>query len=692
MHKLSLIVGLAVSLTIGSPIIPIPSAFGQDAPQIYRVVPTKEGSIMFYISSSTNETYNIDYADQLNGNEDGTTAWMPLYRDIPSQGSNTLIADNGNFNVVPNVAHPKTRPMRFYRISTSGQETGEVPVVNITSLTEGQSLSDWVTISVEASSSYGYVSTKLFVDGQEMNPSEDGTNYLLHTPEWKNGTHIIFATATAMSAIPGPSGNYPVDVGYGASSRVTVNFDNFINNIAFSEPFFEPSKGQIQHVTADLVTNSDWTLQIVDEDDTPVRTVMGSGKNISFYWDGTGDGGVDIPDGVYHYNFSAQPNGLLSVEPPAGGGGGLPTLPPMPETFMAEFGAAYLAQQQEMQVNFLMQQAAENVRASKSSTDVSVTGASTVTLRSGGGGGTDGAPDKPPTSPVKGARGTVGIAYFDCLAEPTLQVPNNGMPMVPAKISFGGTGTANVKLPGLKSATEAGNSFAMAMKKGGYSLQFMNWGGMGLRLNDLRKTSLGGQSIFSSVNIGLFMTHGNYGTSSSIEYHSDANGSVQSYFASDNPADANAQNNQGWLRLSEFGLNGDMRWMCISACYSLYNAQNAINHGCYPQTPNCHLICGATTVTHAAPEITKNWARNMTGRKGIPIVGWGAIAPQKIVDAWFNAGKDYYRPFIGKNVPGIPSVVTFRVTGWDNCWGDTLKSYPASGSGSVTIQDSQVYP
>src|SRR5262249_3657884 len=98
-------------------------------------------------------------------------------------------------------------------------------------------------------------------------------------------------------------------------------FDNLIHKVKFSEPFFEPSLGQTQEVSATFAANVDWTLQIINEDSNAVRTVTGSGGDLNYNWNGTGDGGTNIPDGVYHYVITAATNGLAlpSSSPPEEG-------------------------------------------------------------------------------------------------------------------------------------------------------------------------------------------------------------------------------------------------------------------------------------------------------------------------------------------------------------------------------------
>ena len=85
----------------------------QNALQFTGVKATVENAILLYWASNTNEVYEIDYADQLNTNYDGTTTWMPLYTDYPSHGTNSFVADCGNYDLIPEILHPKNLPMRF---------------------------------------------------------------------------------------------------------------------------------------------------------------------------------------------------------------------------------------------------------------------------------------------------------------------------------------------------------------------------------------------------------------------------------------------------------------------------------------------------------------------------------------------------------------------------------------------------
>jgi len=112
--------------------------FAQTNIQIIGVAPTIEQAIQLTWTSASNHTYEIDEADALATNADGSTAWNMLYNDYPSQGTNTFWLDTGNYVQAPPIVHPRFSPMRFYRIIDSGLDTtSDEPTVSIVTPTNG---------------------------------------------------------------------------------------------------------------------------------------------------------------------------------------------------------------------------------------------------------------------------------------------------------------------------------------------------------------------------------------------------------------------------------------------------------------------------------------------------------------------------------------------------------------------------
>src|SRR5437867_12875881 len=112
-------------------------SFSQTNLNFNGVSATVEGAIRLSWNSTTNEIYEIDYADSLVDTNTGTITWNTLYEDYPSQGTNTFWLDTGNYFNEPAVLHPSQAPMRFYRIVLAGTNTIPGPSDSVASPTRG---------------------------------------------------------------------------------------------------------------------------------------------------------------------------------------------------------------------------------------------------------------------------------------------------------------------------------------------------------------------------------------------------------------------------------------------------------------------------------------------------------------------------------------------------------------------------
>jgi hypothetical protein len=120
--------------------------------QFTSISNTPEGTIQLTWASISHETYEIDEADTLETNAQGTLTWNELYTEYPSQGSNTFWLDTGNYISVPPIPNPKYMTNRFYRVVDLGPDTtSDEPTVSITSPASGSTVSGSLTITVAAS-------------------------------------------------------------------------------------------------------------------------------------------------------------------------------------------------------------------------------------------------------------------------------------------------------------------------------------------------------------------------------------------------------------------------------------------------------------------------------------------------------------------------------------------------------------
>jgi hypothetical protein len=431
-------------------------------PQLTGVVQTDEQAIRLTWASTTNKLYQIQCADALIGNADGSTAWQTLYTQYPSQGTNTYWLDTGNYMQLPAMLHPKLMPMRFYRIVDTGADTASnEPQVSITAPTNGTVVSGELIITVAASTDQPVLTgTKLYVDGQEMQMADSTTNftdgvtnygiytYSINTCEWGNGAHEIFATAKCASDIGGVINGSTILTGHATSAKLPLTFENLVTRISFSAPYFDPAAGQTQHVSAVLAANSDWTLQIMDVNSNIVRIVTGSGTDLSFDWDGNGDGGTDIPPGTYYYYVTAQTNGGSSMNLTGYAGlvsssqavieelpqlwalapdspyGPIPLAIFPPGAALNDFTIIDGTQSEVRALTKSVMSLNKPIAAAKSTiamngTRSGVTSFQENTANSSFSGSTTQttppAPQRPPTKPVKGVVGTFGVAYQESL-------------------------------------------------------------------------------------------------------------------------------------------------------------------------------------------------------------------------------------------------------------------------------------
>ncbi len=667
-------------------------SFGQ-TPDLISASATEERAITLRWASRSNAVYRIECADELL--EQGT-AWKILYENYPSHGTNTFWLDTGNYHYVPPILHPKYNATRFYRIVEEDTDSStNKPSVAITFPTNGFVATDNLTITVAASTPMATLYTKLYVDGQEMKQSEDGSNYVINTCEWFNGTHVLFATTESGSSYEGGKlGTPAVLISRKVSPYVSVIFSNLVTAISFSEVFFEPDLGQTQRVSAVFAAGVDWTLKIKDLSSNVVRTATGSGNSMHFDWDGKGNGGTNLQAGVYYYYVSAETNGLsYSASSEGGGGSGSPPslsafsissdenffevpFPPLPP------GLSYVDQEgNETTTMSIPRQTSQN----SIQTSILSQESGGISLDSFGGGSAQAAPPtpkRPPPTPGKGFIGTFGVAYQTYTKNGTngFTAPHiNAVNGIPNYITFEGGGSTPKVLPLSKNDVVALN-FLGRMESGKWKNKvFLD--NDNLKIADLR----GAGNPFNGVKIGLLMLHCLYGDKT--DYTVGSAGCMQMYFP------ITAGTGAAYLRMSEMNLGGagtnGLKWMALLGCHTLYhvNWETMQDSGIKPYNSNLRLLLGTDTDVAVEPSVGSLWAEYMLkGTNGIPL---------KIKEAWYTAGRNAYQE--GVKFTDYSSLIPMRfaVAGDDACMDDYLEATnnPAlSGNWTYDLPTRQVYP
>ncbi len=118
--------------------------------------------------------------------------------------------------------------------------------------------------------------------------------------------------------------------------------------------------------------------------------------------------------------------------------------------------------------------------------------------------------------------------------------------------------------------------------------------------------------------------------------------------------------------------------MGILACNSLRGAnwQSMLQKNVLPHGDGNHLVAGCGTYAGMTEELGGRWAKNM-------------VKNQTVSDAWMNMGKDGYKNIVSGV---ITNDIYFRVSGWEFCFSDRLKSYtdPDPNADSISYREELV--
>jgi hypothetical protein len=396
-----------------------------------------------------------------------------------------------------------------------------------------------------------------------------------------------------------------------------------------------------------------------------------------FNWDGTADGGVSIPDGVYNYLFTAQTNGnapeVVSGEGIAGSGGlPSPSLAAMSvvdstELFAMPADGSGVAVPFELyppgfdtnsltifESSWSQVMPPRPQRASALTTSMNTPDGATP-MYSGASSQQTQAPKRKPRSGVKGEHGTFGICYRTYSTNASSSPhPQTGWPYpLPTYVAIDGQSrTAHTVDQPIPNNKPLATGFADQMQSNGWKAAFIKGEGA-WDASDIKKASLGGKSIFNTCNFGLLCTHGSAGNSGSTG--AEADGVTYSYIYL-------GPNN--WPHLSDMdfgsvGTNG-LRWMTITGCslLNLVPLDSMQQNGKTFMNDNLHLLMGAATISYSSDNFGTIYATNL-------------LANTPIAQAWFQTGHISYH----RNHNGITNSVIFRVLGNGNCQNDTLALY-----------------
>lgn len=328
MKKIGRIVG---SLTVGLPILlSIANLQAQITLQTPVVRADDYCTVLLRWNAETGAVYQVESADALEAEGAQGLQWIVREAECASMGTNAEWLDVGDTRSIPRILHPVFQPQRFYRVQKVGQAADDTPTITI-SLSQTNPISGWLSVTgavFYANTNQQMSSVGVFVDGQRVH-SRDTENFSvwINTTELPNGQHEIYAVVTTVDTGETITDDDTVATnnavqGIGVSCSVAATFENYISQFFVAVPYFDPSQGQTQEITAVFAEDSYWRATVVDYQDTPVRWFEGQGSSCFAAWNGNDQSGFPLPFGYYDYIIEARPSQYGPLSLTGGGGGG----------------------------------------------------------------------------------------------------------------------------------------------------------------------------------------------------------------------------------------------------------------------------------------------------------------------------------------------------------------------------------
>ena len=135
--------------------------------------------------------------------------------------------------------------------------------------------------------------------------------------------------------------------------------------------------------------------------------------------------------------------------------------------------------------------------------------------------------------------------------------------------------------------------------------------------------------------------------------------------------------------MCQIGFGGNLKWMGILACNL---AHYLFQHGERVSNPTENHT---SRLRHRVDFCGGGGLLPLWGKK---MLGGIFKSPEKIANAWFDAGHQQYQ-----NATNMVGTTIFRVAGYPECMDDSIQSNvdptsPSSAPGNLTKVDQQVYP
>jgi hypothetical protein len=236
---------------------------------------------------------------------------------------------------------------------------------------------------------------------------------------------------------------------------------------------------------------------------------------------------------------------------------------------------------------------------------------------------------------------------------------------------------------GLKAARRIANGLGVGFWVYGYQIQFIN-GDDDFKATMLQKTSLGGQNILNSVNLGLYVGH-----SAAAKENIVALGHPQSYI----PVFDSLADTMTWVGMNDMDLgSSSLKWMAFYSC-NLFRSASYRTDGIYDVMKNNEHLAMNSSLHIMQAYATEMTVRHDMGDFWIPaLTGATTLSSDNtVLGAW---------RFVCLKTQPIESSANANVSRsayWPECAGDHIYGYgpqtdpnPDNVQGSDLLEDDQM--
>lgn len=649
--------------------------------------------------------------------------WQVAIDDFPAQGTNTLWTDYGA--EMGEESRPSSTdsaaPFRFYRVAFQNYMSNASPIqVAISNISNGAVLSRVTNVISSATTAEDVTANYLYVDGHRFgDPGAPLTVVLpIDTRFYPNGPHrisVIYENDGDAGTTGGDDPITDLGAGYGVAN-VSVTFSNLLSNFRARYRAFRPDLGQTEEIYATWATPRSWkvTFTPLNDTNTEIRSFTGCGTNVLVQWDGLDTNGAAIPAQPLLATITdlgactpppspAEDPGASEVQPgpfpmssSSASGTWYPTSPlqalrasltsyfvqppPMPPLRVQTNGAwawvpwEYVHGPQspvEVQIPLLAQQRFQQSQLNASA-NPSLDGPTPD------GPWPDGPSGETASLPVyvnKIGTFLVGFQGHHPRLWPSNR-PQRGLPFGQATM----TSSSQPPWGRIRSTYRIARSLQMWFPMMGYQNAGYIHGDDALTVNDMKKSSLGGNHFFDQANIGLFIGH-SAGERETIV----ALGHRQTYI----PIYNSVADTITWIGMNDMRWgSSDLKWLAFYSCNIFRDDPRS--DPCYPVMKSnshlamgnqLHIMQGFITESSILPDMGYYWTYALSGKTGVQ-------ANHTVIGAWKYVCRRT-QPKLSKD----PDQNVCRSIFWPECQGDFVYGYgpqtdPSGGHLQVELQES----